>query len=1124
MQPVQTELPLTAAPAGTIAPNQVDTTLQPATLNAEAVAQEIPANLEIAPEIVTPDLSQSLPTFRQFVESNGIKWESVAAKSTKNAEAVSMLQQAYQKLVTEREAQINGQVQTETPIEQQAIQQTETSILPAPLTEAKSGESSVFSKMPDADIISQAQEGVQGAIDELKTRNLALPEAEGQPSYSAKFTQPNDSGITVYTGSDEPFTKFDTSRIGKRTDAGFAGRGAYTTTDQAKAERWGKNVLETTIPQGTRFLEIDKQSELYEKHGMQQMSPEENNLPIEKRKQTYAKYMNNFAAKKLAEGYDGVKWNMSSGDTQYVLFEPEKYIFNKYKKTKPAYSAAQSTTNAPATEHPITQPFIQSIWGDSKIKDNGTFQTITTPAGVRILLSSVAKITPNEIAFQAGRSSNLNESNITGEFQRISESLGTIKLVRNQSGDWTLAHESGHALQELILNQTDRSLLKDYVKGLVNRGILKANDAANHGNKEDISDFIADQLTGNTEKYKPNSTINRIIAKLRDFVDRIKSAFGVRTVNQVVEDIKTGQILHGRGVNQTLMNNPSYTASEKKGFGTKVTGRIFNRLVSELNEQDYGIDGLLADWNGSELNADRNKIIYNDTRSSEKWGYSKGELIDWILSDESKSLSNDAQYQRTIDTARRIIREESGLNLPSYSISDTIKSAIGTFSSTFNSHPEDMPANEVKSQTDFFRSQKNFSKLDYALSVPFRFAQKYPEWREMWKIHGIDRQEMRSDLRAKFIATAAPFFNFDKEMKAKKFSNEQIKESLSKIERTLITGDALGQEYTSEQLSAGIQDETGKTIQLNPDEIKAYTSVREGLNNVRNTLVDWLSSQSLRNYKRQKWYGLLAAATGIDLNADNIQSILGEKGLNAAALGRARKIQVDVKALFDRMEQGITEIPSAESIKAGELYKKIATKMQADMQKFADYLGEITGVKDKAALANLAQDVFDAYVKIRPQVKIIKQLRNEIGNVVGYFPRYREGGEYKMRLLERQVDENGDIALDDNGIPIEDKIIFSKLFSTKSEDSKLYKEIMSKYAKDGKLPDNYILTRDPITTSPESAFQGVNDVNLQKVFDDAMQSLQNKGSVGINTTYTDSSGNEVNVFDQLRAVQHSSAE
>ncbi|RPH75626.1 hypothetical protein EHM76_01210, partial [bacterium] len=204
--------------------------------------------------------------------------------------------------------------------------------------------------------------------------------------------------------------------------------------------------------------------------------------------------------------------------------------------------------NAPATEHPITQPFIQSIWGDSKIKDNGTFQTITTPAGVRILLSSVAKITPNEIAFNAGRSSSLKDSDITGEFRKVSDNLGTIKLVRDKSGDWTLAHESGHALQELILNQTDRSLLKDYVKSLVNRGILKANDAANHGNKEDISDFIADQLTGNTEKYKPNSTINRIIAKLRDFVEKLKSAFGVRTVNQVVEDIKTGQILHGRGV------------------------------------------------------------------------------------------------------------------------------------------------------------------------------------------------------------------------------------------------------------------------------------------------------------------------------------------------------------------------------------------------------------------------------------------------------------------------------------------------------------------------------------------------------------------------------------------------
>ena len=138
--------------------------------------------------------------------------------------------------------------------------------------------------------------------------------------------------IKVYTGSDEPFTRFDVGRIGKRTDPGFAGRGAYTTTDIEKASRWGKNVLETEISPNSKFIKIDKISELYERYGLVPLTETERNLPKAQRDRIYTSKVNDFAKKMLETGYEGVEWRLSTEDTQYVLFSPENYSFKHIKR------------------------------------------------------------------------------------------------------------------------------------------------------------------------------------------------------------------------------------------------------------------------------------------------------------------------------------------------------------------------------------------------------------------------------------------------------------------------------------------------------------------------------------------------------------------------------------------------------------------------------------------------------------------------------------------------------------------------------------------------------------------------------------------------------------------------
>jgi hypothetical protein len=598
----------------------------------------------------------------------------------------------------------------------------------------------------------------------------------------------------------------------------------------------------------------------------------------------------------------------------------------------------------------------------------------------------------------------------------------------------------------MVTTKEEYNIFRQYVKKLVDRGIIKPNVESNPGSEEDMADVIADLRTGRTEKYKPNSFVKRIINKINEFVDRFKEAFGVRTTSGLVRDITSGQIFYGTGVNKTSLNTPS---------------------------------------------------------------------------------------------------------LPSYSLERNVKSFIGTVASTFSDHPEDMPKETVQMMSDFIKGDKkeSMSALNYALNLPFRLSQKFPEWKEIWRIHGIDRPENRSFITSRFIAKAAPFFEMGKNLKAKGYTKEQVAESKDKIERVLIAGDTelhdrlislkesltatkdkaakdhisaqidrlqAERRYNAEELAAGIKDRQGNTVSLNPDEIEIYNSVRESLDNVMNEMGNWLIGQSLRSYKNHKWFNILLAATDFNLNTETLKELLGNKGLSDAAIARTKKIQVNVRNVFDRLEEGIKTVPEKELQNVSATYERIASTMTNSLAEMKEYLGIITNTKDQKELDKLARNVFAAYIQTRPQLKAIKNLRNQMKDWIGYFPRYREGGKYKLRLLETLTDEDGNILLDENDVPLEPKLRHSSFINNTQEGKEVYTKILNEFGKDGKLPENFKVDLETLESTPEGAFEGVTDTNMQKVFDVAMEHLKVKGIRDISGKFIGADGQETSVLDEIK--------
>jgi len=464
--------------------------------------------------------------------------------------------------------------------------------------------------------------------------------------------------------------------------------------------------------------------------------------------------------------------------------------------------------------------------------------------------------------------------------------------------------------------------------------------------------------------------------------------------------------------------------------------------------------------------------------------------------------------------------KEAAMALP-----EQIQSLISAGLSGFAEHPENLPKAEVAKVVDKLKTHKDFSKLEYALSVPSRMAQKHPQtWGKLYRIFAVDREETRDELRQEFQKKAEPFLMYDRRLHDKKVPKAEIATSMSRIERAVITGDALAVEFTDEQLTEGINDKYGKEIKLNKDEIAAYRAVRDTLRHIRTVLVNHLANQTLRGYRRNKWFRILEAAMkGDSLNVETLQTLLDKKGMKQAALDRAKKLQPNITKIFDRIEAGVDKIPPQELAKAGKAYEKIANSLQAELTELQGYVSELTGVTDKTELATMTREIFSAYMQTRPQMKVIRNLRNEVGALDGYFPRFRESGDKKFRVYEQELDENGNIVIDEKTGKEARREVYMGMFSNVRQGNEVIREAMRKLkiaqsdlTPDGKFPAKYFVEISRQTASPESAYQGVNDINLQRIFDDAMRAAQEKGVHGLDVTYTDANGREVNVFEQIR--------
>jgi N12 class adenine-specific DNA methylase/uncharacterized protein YqiB (DUF1249 family) len=118
--------------------------------------------------------------------------------------------------------------------------------------------------------------------------------------------------------------------------------------------------------------------------------------------------------------------------------------------------------------------------------------------------------------------------------------VGDINLVLDASGAWTLSHEFYHFLEDIgAISNTDKLILNNKISAIMAKDPATWGYLSGRKLSEARADWVGKTLAG---MYDAKTPTGKIVQKIRDFIDTIINALGIRTSGGVIRDIKSGKV------------------------------------------------------------------------------------------------------------------------------------------------------------------------------------------------------------------------------------------------------------------------------------------------------------------------------------------------------------------------------------------------------------------------------------------------------------------------------------------------------------------------------------------------------------------------------------------------------
>jgi len=228
--------------------------------------------------------------------------------------------------------------------------------------------------------------------------------------------------------------------------------------------------------------------------------------------------------------------------------------------TKPKGKEPQyAVTERSGAQHPVTLRDVKEIFKGQEVgqTEDGDIW-VRTKSGHGLIIRNVEEISVDKRALHMAHGPLKEGQKVTAKYES-----GTVELVRDATGKWTLSHESVHWMEDTgILNALDIQLLKKHIKKIHGQGKFKTRNPKDVGGAEDRANYIADQL----HKRQDLKGLSRIMAKLREWIDRFINLFQ-RTAAGVVREIETGKIFEREVAGRRYQTEvPAYDAMAARWY------------------------------------------------------------------------------------------------------------------------------------------------------------------------------------------------------------------------------------------------------------------------------------------------------------------------------------------------------------------------------------------------------------------------------------------------------------------------------------------------------------------------------------------------------------------------------
>ncbi|OPY13028.1 MAG: hypothetical protein A4E69_01867 [Syntrophus sp. PtaB.Bin138] len=220
------------------------------------------------------------------------------------------------------------------------------------------------------------------------------------------------------------------------------------------------------------------------------------------------------------------------------------------------------------------------------VEDRNGQLWLKTKSGKEVCVVSVDHIDPDRVALTLGyHYGSAKGGKIAGMYTpagRNAPSDKTISLVRNTAGLWTLSHEFYHFLEDIgVISNADKATLNQKIEALIRKDPETYAFLKSRSLTERRAEWVGRTLVG---IYDAKTTTGRILQKIRNIIDAIVNAFGIRTARGILRDIETGRIYEKgqKNMSETMPASQYSLADDLTAEAIEKASRKIDRAVATL--------------------------------------------------------------------------------------------------------------------------------------------------------------------------------------------------------------------------------------------------------------------------------------------------------------------------------------------------------------------------------------------------------------------------------------------------------------------------------------------------------------------------------------------------------------